>query len=117
MPNQADINCCLDHLQANFGSIKNLYAYLATHRGPVLSSDEKSSYPFISEARIKDFCLEVGILEKLGKKAAEEPAGSLKIKKGKTAKNKKAEGLSVKTSAQELKKAESVLENTPAETS
>lgn len=117
MPNQADINNCLDQLQSHYLSIKNLYLYLSTNRGKITSADEKTQYPFISEARIKDFCFEIGILEKLEKKVEEDPVKKLKIKKGKTAKQKTVEGLSVKVSVPQLNKADSVLDNTPLEAS
>jgi hypothetical protein len=63
MPNQVDINECLDHYTHYYRHVRNLYLYVATTRGTDLSADEPINYPFISEARIKDFLNEVGLVK------------------------------------------------------
>ena len=64
MPDQYDIQECLDHHSHYFRVIRNLYLYLSTSRGNYLSASEEIKYPFISLNRIKDFMTDVKLVKK-----------------------------------------------------
>ena len=55
MPDQQDINKCLDILQKRYKDVKNLFIYLSTSRGESHSKMEYLAYPFVSQDRMKDF--------------------------------------------------------------
>ena len=62
IPNQVDINECLDIIQQNYNHIRNLYLLLSSTRGSKYSINEEIKYPFISKNRMKDFLHDLEIL-------------------------------------------------------
>ena len=73
-----DINNCMDLLEQEFRNIKNLYLYISTSEGDNFSRGQEIYYPYISRERIKDFCVEIDIIE--GTKADDD----LKLKSSST---------------------------------
>ena len=96
MPDQSDINLCLDHFEDYFVELKSLYLYLSTTLGDNYSKNEAPNYPFISQNRMKDFCLEINLMEETipDDDEFQEPDSTknkLKPKKGKSVKAKKSQ--------------------------